>query len=93
MEGNGPSGGTAIASRMAIASLDALAADTVGATVMGFDPDIIPYLKYLNQGGFGQGNINDILVVGTSISKCKMKFRPSDQSAKVFNLSGGLKRN
>ncbi len=87
MEGNGPAGGTAIASRMAIASLDALAADTVGATVMGFDPEIIPYLKFLNQGGFGQGNIKDIEVVGTPISECKMKFRPSDQSAKVFNLS------
>jgi uncharacterized protein (DUF362 family) len=72
---------------MAIASLDALAADTVGATVMGFDPDIIPYLKFLNQGGFGQGNINDIEVIGTPISQCKMKFRPSDDSAKVFNLS------
>ena len=78
---------------MAIASLDALAADTVGATVMGFDPDIIPYLKFLNQDSFGLGNINYIKVVGTSISECKMKFRPSDQSAKVFNLSGGLKRN
>lgn len=86
MEGNGPAGGTAIASRMAIASLDSLAADTVGATVMGFDPNIIPYLKFLNQGGFGQGNINDIEVVGTPVSQCKMKFRPSDASAKVFNL-------
>jgi len=90
MEGNGPAGGTAIASRMAIASLDALAADTVGATVMGFDPYIIPYLKFLNQGGFGQGNINEIKVIGTPVSECKMKFRPSDDSAKVFNLSFGL---
>jgi uncharacterized protein (DUF362 family) len=87
MEGNGPAGGPSIASRMAIASLDALAADTVGATVMGFDPNIIPYLKFLNQGGFGQGNINEIKVVGSSIGQCKMKFKPSDQSAKVFNLS------
>jgi uncharacterized protein (DUF362 family) len=87
MEGNGPAGGTDVDSRMAIASLDALAADTVGATVMGFDPNIIPYLKFLNQGGFGQGNINDIEVVGTPISQCKMKFKPSDGSAKAFNLS------
>ena len=87
MEGNGPAGGTAIASRMAIASLDALAADTVGATVMGFDAEIIPYLKFLNQGGFGQGNIMDIEVGGTPLSEFKMKFRPSDDSAKVFNLS------
>jgi uncharacterized protein (DUF362 family) len=87
MEGNGPAGGTAIASRMAIASLDALAADTVGATVMGFDPGIIPYLKFLNQGGFGQGNIKEIKVVGTPVSQCIMKFKPSDDSARVFNLS------
>jgi uncharacterized protein (DUF362 family) len=87
MEGNGPASGTDIDSRMAIASLDALAADTVGATVMGFDPDIIPYLKFLNQGGFGQGNIDNIEVVGTPINQCKMKFKPSDSSAKAFNLS------
>jgi uncharacterized protein (DUF362 family) len=87
MEGNGPASGTPIASRMAIASLDALAADTVGATVMGFDPEIIPYFKFLNLAGFGQGNINEIEVVGTPLSQCKMKFKPSDASAKVFNLS------
>jgi len=87
MEGNGPAGGTPVASKIAITSLDALAADTVGATVMGFDPEMIPYLNFLNQGGFGQGNINEIKVIGTPVSQCKMKFKPSDQSAKVFNLS------
>jgi uncharacterized protein (DUF362 family) len=87
MEGNGPAGGTPVASRIAIASLDALAADTIGATVMGFDPEMIPYLRFLNQGGFGQGNIKDIAVIGTPVSQCKMKFKPSDQSAKVFKLS------
>jgi uncharacterized protein (DUF362 family) len=87
MEGNGPVGGPSVASRMAISSLDALAADTVGATVMGFDPGIIPYLKFLNQGGFGQGNMKDIHLIGTPISQCMMKFKPSDQCAKVFNLT------
>jgi uncharacterized protein (DUF362 family) len=87
MEGNGPGDGTAIASRMAIASLDALAADVVGTTVMGFDPDIVPYLRFIKQGGFGQGNINEIKVIGTPVSDCRMKFKPSDESAKIFNLS------
>jgi uncharacterized protein (DUF362 family) len=87
MEGNGPAGGTDIASRMAIASLDPLAADTVGATVMGFDAHIVPYMNFLNQGGFGQGNIDDIKIIGTPIAQCKMKFKPSDASAKAFNLS------
>jgi uncharacterized protein (DUF362 family) len=87
MEGNGPDAGTDINSKMAIASLDALAADTVGAIVMGFDPNIIPYMKFLNQGGFGQGNIDEIEIIGTPISQCKMKFKPSDASAKAFNLS------
>ena len=87
MEGNGPAGGDDIDSRMAIASLDALAADTVGTTVMGFDPNIVPYLRFLNQGGFGQGNIDEIEIIGTPISQCKMKFKPSDMSAKAFHLS------
>ncbi len=87
MEGNGPVGGGDIDSRMAIASLDALAADTVGATVMGFDPNIVPYLRFLNQGGFGQGNIDEIEIIGTPISQCKMNFKPSDMSAKAFHLS------
>ena len=87
MEGNGPGGGTPIASRIAIASLDALAADTIGATVMGFDPEIIPYLKFIKQGGFGNGEIKDIKVIGTPLSQCKMKFKPSDECAEVFNLT------
>jgi hypothetical protein len=54
-----------IATRIAITSLEALAADTVGTTVMGFDQAMAPYLSFINQGGFGQGNISEIKIFGT----------------------------
>ncbi|MBP1661748.1 MAG: hypothetical protein H6P95_2940, partial [Candidatus Aminicenantes bacterium] len=38
MEGRGPAWGTPLATRLALASADPLAADVVGTTIMGFDP-------------------------------------------------------
>jgi uncharacterized protein (DUF362 family) len=53
MEGNGPIRGTEIKSGWTLASLDALAADSMATHLMGFDADDIPYLKMLKQKGLG----------------------------------------
>ncbi len=44
MEGNGPIDGTPVDTRLALASVDPLALDTVGTKIMGFDPTQIPYM-------------------------------------------------
>lgn len=53
MEGDGPTDGTAIHVGVAVASMDPLAADAIGATLMGIDPHALGYLHGLAQAGRG----------------------------------------
>ena len=57
MEGNGPSSGTPVASRIAIASTDFIAADRIGVEAMGVDASWPGYLNYCGQVGLGQWDI------------------------------------
>ena len=56
IEGNGPAWGVPIGSKVALASLDAVAADITGTRVMGFDPRQINYLNAMAAAGLGQGD-------------------------------------
>ena len=77
MEGSGPSSGDPVDLRVAIASTDFLAADTVATTIMGFDADEVGYLHYCKLGGLGAGDLNDIEMVGNAtIQECRRPFRP-----------------
>ena len=68
MEGTGPVHGTAVDQKVCIASLDWLAADRVGAELMGVDFGKIGYLTYCAQAGDrGQGDLSKIEIVGPSI--------------------------
>lgn len=79
MEGNGPTSGTPVPLRLTLASVDALAADTVGTTLMGFDPDTIGYLHYCKQMGLGVGDLDRIEIVGNAnLDDCVRPFRPHD---------------
>jgi uncharacterized protein (DUF362 family) len=77
MEGDGPSRGTPIESRIALASVDPLAADTLGARLMGFDPKKILYLSSMAQAGMGQGDYEKIAVLGDKAEDCSYHFKPS----------------
>jgi uncharacterized protein (DUF362 family) len=77
MEGAGPSHGDPVDLRVAIASTDFLAADTVATILMGFDPDEIGYLHYCKLGGLGAGDLSDIEIVGNAtVEECRQPFRP-----------------
>lgn len=83
MEGNGPSHGTPVPLHLALASSDALAADVVGTTLMGFDADEVGYLYYCKQMGLGAGSLDEIKVVGnTSLAECARKFQPHERYAR-----------
>ncbi len=77
MEGDGPSRGTPVDSRVALASVDPLAADTLAARLMGFDPKKILYLSALADAGLGQGNPDRITVLGAKKEDCRFHFKPS----------------
>jgi len=75
MEGNGPSSGTPVAHRIALASTDFLAVDRVGVECMGIDAGWPGYLNYCYQDGLGQWNLSKIDVVGAEIAEVKRKYR------------------
>ncbi|MDP2998584.1 MAG: DUF362 domain-containing protein [Bryobacterales bacterium] len=77
MEGDGPSRGTAVDSRVALASADALAADVLGARVMGYDAKKILYLSAMTEAGMGQGNLEKITVLGNRLDECSYRFKNS----------------
>jgi uncharacterized protein (DUF362 family) len=64
MEGEGPLKGTPVASRVAIASTDFVAADRIGVEAMGINPDWAGYLKYCCDAGLGQYDASKIDVRG-----------------------------
>lgn len=77
MEGNGPTEGTPVPLRLALASIDPLAADVVGTTLMGFDPDQVGYLHYCKEMNLGVGDLNRIELVGnTTLAACARAFQP-----------------
>ncbi len=75
MEGNGPGDGTAVASHIAIASTDFVAADRVGIAAMGINPDWMGYLIYCSQAGLGQFDLAKIEITGASIASVEKKYK------------------
>jgi uncharacterized protein (DUF362 family) len=60
MEGEGPLRGTPVASRIAIASTDYVAADRIGVECMGVNPAWPGYLQYCCDAGLGQYDLSKI---------------------------------
>ena len=77
MEGDGPSRGTPVDSRIALSSVDPVAADTLGARLMGFDAKKILYLSSMAEAGIGQGNLDKVTVLGNRIEECSYRFKNS----------------
>jgi uncharacterized protein (DUF362 family) len=77
MEGDGPSRGTPVDSRIAVASVDSLAADVLSARAMGYDAKKILYLSSMTEAGMGQGNLDKIKVLGNRIEDCSYHFKNS----------------
>jgi uncharacterized protein (DUF362 family) len=77
MEGDGPSRGTPVDSRIAVASVDPLAADVLSARLMGYDSKKILYLSAMTEGGMGQGNLDKIKVLGNRVEECSYRFKNS----------------
>jgi len=86
MEGDGPIDGTPVDTRLALASTDPLALDTLGTKIMGFDATQIPYLASMNEAGLGQGDLDKINVIGANLSECLFKFKPHSLLTEPYGL-------
>jgi uncharacterized protein (DUF362 family) len=87
MEGNGPTGGTPVDTRMAMASLDPLAMDTLATKLMGFDPTQIMYLTSMTEAGMGQGDLSKIDVLGTPPDQCQHHFKGHRKLIESYGLT------
>ena len=87
MEGHGPAWGTPLATRLALASADALAADVAGTTIMGFDPARILYLKAMTEAGLGQGDLTKVQILGARLDDCRFKFKIHKEMADIYQLT------
>jgi uncharacterized protein (DUF362 family) len=86
MEGNGPVGGMPVDARIALASLDPLAMDTLTTKLMGFDPSQILYLTSMAEAGMGQGDLSKVEVLGTPPEQCQYHFKPNQRMIEPYGL-------
>ncbi len=64
-----------------LASADQVAIDAVAATLMGFDPLAIPFIRMAHEAGLGVGDVRDIEVAGEDIRGVNWHFRNADTFA------------
>lgn len=76
MEGDGPLWGEAVDWKIAVASCDAVAADSLIADMMGFSPESVGYLYYLAQKGYGAGKISQMDILGANPDDHRRTFKP-----------------
>lgn len=79
MEGNGPSGGTAVPMHVALASPDFIAVDRVGLEVMGIPAHAVGYLQYAGELGTGQYDLAKIDIRGEKPESVRRVFKLHDQ--------------
>jgi uncharacterized protein (DUF362 family) len=90
MEGNGPNSGTPVPSRIAVASVDYVAADRIAAETMGIDPEWLGYLKYCGQLGLGQFDGGMIDVIGAKVADVKKPYRMHPDIERELKWQGPL---
>ena len=74
MEGDGPVDGTFVLMKTAIASADPVKADGVGARLIGFEPEEIGYLYYLqNEEKMGEYSLENL--VGDDLKQLRRSFK------------------
>ncbi|MBI4876115.1 MAG: DUF362 domain-containing protein [Acidobacteria bacterium] len=91
MEGEGPLRGTPVPSRVAIASVDLVAADRVGVEAMGVNPEWPGYLQYCCNAGLGQYDLAKIdLRGGVSIESIRKKYKLHPRIDRQLEWMGAL---
>ncbi len=73
---DGPWGGTVAQPPMGLvlAGADGVAVDAVGALVMGYVPESVPYVAEATQAGLGTGDMAYIRVVGSPVAQVRRDF-------------------
>ncbi len=84
MIGTGPSNGVAIDTKgLMIASTDPVAADTIGARLLGFKPQAIHYLFNLSNHNLGESNPENMVMKGVSLQEAERIFSRAAYGAEI----------
>ncbi len=95
MEGDGPNHGDPVDQKVAVASLDWLAADRVGLELMDVpstmtafgDTNGFPvYYLYCAQAGLGEFDLSKIEVMGETVADHKAQYKVHDDIADMINM-------
>ncbi len=84
--GNGPGPRTMIPEEKdyILASSDSVAIDSVAAKMMGFNPMTIPYIRLAREEGLGEGNVENLEIIGEDISQVNFGFSVGNNLASWF---------
>ncbi len=91
MEGSGPTDGVLVDWRLAIASTDFLAADSIASQLMGFPLEDIGYLYYCAVRGLGKAKLEDMELVGNAtFAEVQRQFKPhpSTEEQMAWRIEG-----
>jgi uncharacterized protein (DUF362 family) len=91
MEGEGPLKGTPVASHIAIASTDFVAADRIGVEAMGVNPNWVGYLGYCCDAGLGQYDSSLIDLRGSvPVSAVRKEYKLHPRISRQLEWMGPL---
>jgi uncharacterized protein (DUF362 family) len=91
-EGEGPWAATPIEVDAILAGRDLVALDAVGSTVMGIDPERIPYLVYAHEKNLGILDLGAIRIAGTPIAAVQKNFSLPAEAAWIYRKATVLQR-
>jgi uncharacterized protein (DUF362 family) len=75
MEGDGPVNGAPVAMGVALAGFDAVAVDSIAATLIGLDPHAIGYLELIAQAGMGVNEMSKLDVPPLQLNELTRPFQ------------------
>ena len=78
MEGNGPWMGRAVKMDVIVAGTNPVAADMVGASLMGFQPSEIPTFAWANRAGLAPRSLDEIEIRGEPVERVRRAFLKPD---------------
>jgi uncharacterized protein (DUF362 family) len=80
MEGQGPAFGNPVRFDAIVSGADAVAVDSVCASMMGFDPFEVPTIRIAHHDGLGQGDLTKIDIVGTPLEAVRKPVKRADHN-------------
>jgi hypothetical protein len=90
MEGIGPMHGEPVNLGLIVASMDTVAADAVGASIMGVDPQEVGHIRMAAEQGLGCSDLSEIDVVGKTIDEVRRPFQIAKADLKAFEKKLGI---